>query len=67
MLCSSSSSEVNCGLFLSVRLLPETKSMNLFVYAEAMWVFTCMCASRGCLESEKHDRRVGVTALDIMS
>ncbi len=41
--------------------------MNLFVYTEAMWVFTCVCVSRGCLESEKHDRRVGVTALDIMS
>ncbi len=64
----SSFSEVNSGLFLSARLLPETKSSRneLFVYAEAMWAFTCARVSHGCLESEKRDRLVGVTALDIM-
>ncbi len=49
-LCSSF--EVNSGLFLSARLLPETKSSQDEL--EAMWAFTCAWVSCGCLESEKH-------------
>ncbi len=40
--------------------------MNLFVYAEAMWAFT-FARLTWMFESERHERRVGVTVLDIMS
>ncbi len=40
--------------------------MNLFVYAEAMWAFT-FARLMWMFESEKRERRVSVTVLDIMS
>ncbi len=59
----------NSGLFLSADLLPETESsrdelvclrrgdVGVYIRARLMWMF----------ESERRERRVGVTVLDIMS
>ncbi len=44
----------------------KVAGMNLFVYAEAMWAFT-FARLTWMFESERHERRVGVTVLDIMS
>ncbi len=66
-LCSSSS-ELNSGLFLSARLLPETNSSRdelLFTRRRCGRLHARV--SCGCLESEKCDRLVGLTALEIMS
>ncbi len=66
-MCSEGNKQANkhtfwsSGLFLSADLLPEAESsrMNLFVYIRARltWMF----------ESERRERRVRVTVLDIMS
>ncbi len=42
----------------------KVAGMNLFVYAEAMWAFTFACLT-WMFESERRERRVGVTVLDI--
>ncbi len=59
----------NSGLFLSADLLPETESsrdelvclrggdVGVYIRARLTWMF----------ESERRERRVGVTVLDIMS
>ncbi len=67
-LCSSS--EVNSGLFLSARLLPEIKSSQdelfMFVYQGDVAVYMSH-VSCGCFEFEKRDRLMAVIALEIMS
>ncbi len=42
----------------------KVAGMNLFVYAEAMWAFT-FARLTWMFESERRERRVGVTVLDI--
>ncbi len=54
------------GYFSQLIFLQKQKvaEMNLFVYVEAMWAFTCARLT-WMFESEKCDWRVGVTALDM--
>ncbi len=51
-------------VFFQKRTVARMNSSCLFT---VMWAFTCVCASRGCLEFEKRDWLIGVTALERIS